>query len=746
VARRKQGQGGGRRPGPRQRPDGGAAAGALRADQTAASPPAAAPARLPWSWLGGIALLAFAVRAWIATQLYETALFQRPQLDSWEFLVWAKDIAGGELFRWLATSHGPGYAYFLALLLKLGGGSLLAVSVLQGALGSAVCALVAVLGARAFDDRRAGLAAGVLLALYGPLVYIELSLFAEGFFIFLLVLGLWVLTGSRPPGDQTAGWALAAGLAIGLAAVTRATALPLLPLAAGIVLLGRTPWPRRAAVWMLLGWLAVVVPVIALVRVSSGDWLPVQSFGGLNFYMGNHTGASGTPEARLGSGWDVLFHEPERHGVSGDAARERYFMSKARRDIAAEPLAFVAGLGRKALWLLQADEIRDMVNFFRQQVPALAWLPGFGLLLPLAVWGGWLARRRLSPFLWLYLALFVFSNIAIVMAARYRIPLVPVLAVLAGGAVVWLGERLRRARLRELAPAVAVLLAVTVVTRLREHAPSHDFSEEWGLTAASLVLLERYDEAEDAVERALAENPGWAHALVQRANLRLRAGDAAGAEEALRAAVAVSPDYQQARLGLGMALARRQDLAGAERELRHALSVIPGDARVLAELGQVLLASGKVEEAGSIYRQLVEKEPQRADAWIALARIEGAARRPAAGAALAAKATAAAPDRADAWILLAMLSLDAGDAAQAERALAAAEKLTGPDAPHIALGRALLDRLQGRPESADRRLRDALQRYPGFAEAAQLLLANAAEQGRRAEAEAFLAGLRAGRS
>ncbi len=738
ARRKKRGQDSGRRQGA------GAAAGARRAEQASAGP--ASPGRLPWSWLGGIALLAFVVRAWIATQLHATALFQRPQLDSWEFLVWAKDIADGELFRWLATSHGPGYAYFLALLLKLGGGSLLAVSMLQGALGSAVCALVAALGARTFDDRRAGLAAGVLLALYGPLVYIELSLFAEGFFIFLLVLGLWVLTGSRPPGDQTAGWALAAGCAVGLAAVTRATALPLLPLAAGIVLLGRTPWPRRAAGWMLLGWLAVVGPVIALVRVSSGDWLPVQSFGGLNFYMGNRTGAAGTPEARLGSGWDVLFHEPERQGVSGDAARERYFMSKARRDIAAEPLAFVAGLGRKALWLLQVDEIRDMVNFFRQQVPALAWLPGFGLLLPLAVWGGWLARRRLSPFLWLYLALFVFSNIAIVVAARYRIPLVPVLAVLAGGAVVWLGERLWRARLRELAPAVAVLLAVAVVTRLREHAPSHDFSEEWGLTAASLQLLERYDEAEDAVERALAENPDWAHALVQRASLRLRAGDAAGAEEALRAAVAVSPDYQQARLGLGMALARRQDLAGAERELRHALSVIPGDARVLAELGQVLLASGKVEEAGSIYRQLVEKEPQRADAWIALARIEGAARRPAAGAALAAKATAAAPDRADAWILLAMLSLDAGDAAQAERALAAAEKLTGPDAPHVAFGRALLDRLQGRPESADRRLRAALQRNPGFAEAAQLLLANATELGRRAEAEAFLAGLRAGRS
>ena len=409
----------------------------------------------------------------------------------------------------------------------------------------------------------------------------------------------------------------------------------------------------------------------------------------------------------------MLFYEPERHGISGDAARERYFTRKARREIAAEPLAFAAGLGRKALWLLQADQIRDMVRFFRQQVPALAWLPGFGLLLPLAVWGGWLARRRLSPFLWLYLALFVFSNVAIVVAARYRIPLVPVLAVLAGGAVVWLGERLRRDRLRELAPAVAVLLAVAVVTRLREHEPSHDFAEESGLTAGSLQILERYDEAADAVERALAENPRWAHALVQRANLRLQAGDAAGAEEALRAAVAASPDYQQARLGLGMALARRHDLPGAERELRHALL---GGSRRRERAGRARRSAvGERQGGGGRARssgQLVEKEPQQAEASIARA----ASREPPGG-----------PPREPPWRQRPRprhrTAPTPGSSWPCCRSTPATRRrrrrrsppprsFTGPDAPHVSLGRALLDRLQGRPESADRRLRAVLQRNP----------------------------------
>ena len=51
---------------------------------------------------------------------------------------------------------------------------------------------------------------------------------------------------------------------------------------------------------------------------------------------------------------------------------------------------------------------------------------------------------------------------------------------------------------------------------------------------------------------------------------------------------------------------------------------------------------------------------------------------------------------------------------------------------------------QGQPAAVDQLLRATLARYPGFQPAAALLLANAAEHGRRAEAEAFLASLRAG--
>ena len=129
---------------------------------------------------------------------------------------------------------------------------------------------------------------------------------------------------------------------------------------------------------------------------------------------------------------------------------------------------------------------------------------------------------------------------------------------------------------------------------------------------------------------------------------------------------------------------------------------------------------------------------------LALARIAGARQHPQEGLALARRAVELAPDDAQAWLVLAHLALDTRDLPTAAQALDRLAALLGADHPQVALTRALLLRAQGQPAAVDQLLRATLARYPGFQPAAALLLANAAEHGRRAEAEAFLASLRAG--
>lgn len=579
--------------------------------------------RLPRTWAFAIAAIAFLVRAAVAVQLGRTALFERPQLDSFEFLLWGNGIAHGALFHWLAPTHGPGYPFFLGLLLALTGGSLPLVRLAQAALGAGLCVLAAALGARFFEDRRAGLAAGLLLAFYGPLVYVEVSFLAEGLFVFLLTLALWTVAVRGEVSGRT-------GLLLGLATATRATALPLMPVFAALAWLRRRP---RAAAWMALAWLAVVAPVLVFLRATRGSWIPVQAFGGLNLYMGNRIGASGTPTARLGGDWDLLHYEPQRLGIEDDAARERYYTKKVLGEIARQPLGFAAGLGRKALWLLQDDEIREShsLYFFRERSSALRLLPGFGLLFPLSAWGLWLARRRLPAEAVAYLAAMAVSCVAIIVSSRYRLPLVPLLAASAGGAAVWAFDRLRARRWRELAPAAAVLALAALVPHVRDHAPSRNLAEEWALTASSLQSLGRLEEARRAVERALAADPGSALAWLQEGRLRLAARDAAGAERAFREAARRGPNYQRAHLELGMLYRRKGEPAEAERALRRSLWLVPDDPATLAELAGLLAARAASDtaaggEAAGLLRRLLAIDPSNGAAWTMLAGIAGSER------------------------------------------------------------------------------------------------------------------------
>jgi tetratricopeptide (TPR) repeat protein len=686
------------------------------ADETAAAP--------PWRWLLAIAGLGFALRAAVAVELSDVVLYRYPQLDSLEFLLWAQSIARGEAHWPAVPTHGPGYPYLLATLLALFDGSLLAARLVQAALGGLLCGLVGVLAARIFD-RRAAIAASLLLAVYGPLVYVETALLAEGSFLLLLCAALAALLwpARTPRGELVA--VATAGLLLGMAAAVRATALPLLVAAIVLVALERRRSRRLAGAAVLAAAaLVVVLPVLAQVRQASGSWLPIQAYGGLNLWMGNRPGAPGVPTARVGGDWDRLSGEPAREGIAGAAAQERYFTRRALAAIAAEPGAWLAVLGRKALWLVQDEEIRESHSyyFFRAQSVLLRLLPGFALLFPLAMVGllRGVRERRLPAAIAVYLLVMTASCVGIVVSSRYRLPLVPVLAVLAGGGAGWLLATARQRRWRALLVPGAVAAGALLLTLIRDHAPSRNPAEEWALTAASLETRNDLAAAREAVARALDADRDSALAWSLAGRLAVRAEDWPAAESAFATAVRLSPDYHLARLNLGSVRRKHGDLASALPELRHARELLPAHPATLRELGEALVAAGEVEEARRVYGELVEIAPD-AGTHLALARLEGAARNPARGAEHAAAAARLRPGEPEPWLTLAMLSLDAGDAPQAREALTRASGLLGPESPPIALGWALLDRLEGRPAAAADRLRRVLARHPDYQPAAQLL-------------------------
>jgi tetratricopeptide (TPR) repeat protein len=698
-------------------------------------------ARLVPEWFAEVAIVlgALAVRMAVAGATWDLPLVQQPQLDSRELLSWATVIASGNHGWPLAPTHGPLYPYFLAGLLTITNDALYDVRLWQAGLGAASVWLVIRL-ARRFFNRSVALMAGVLVALYGPLVYVETSLYEEGLFVFLLLLTL--LLASAPNRWSKA----AAGGCLGLAAAARPTALLLLP----VLFLTERQHGSPSPVWLrrvlIVGTCVAVLALFAAKSYAVSGNPMLRGYGGLNFYMGNRPGSDGVADARLGQAWDLLQAEPIKLGIENPVAQDRYYLSRALQEIRRQPGAFASVLLRKCIWLVQRTEIRDShsFQFFASQSLWLRLLPGFALLFPLAAIGLLAAaRNHAAPLLLVgYLAVLAGTCIALVVGLRYRVPLMPVLAIFAAYGVHSEWTLARAHRWREAALPLALGAVCTVVAFAKPHRPSLNFAEEYALTGSSLVSQHRLVEAASAYEKAIIASPERALGSNGLGVVALDQGRLEEAERRFREAIAREPGYAAARYHLGVALRQRGDLGGAIREFRQAVQIRPDDGEATSSLADGLLATGRPAEALTYYERLDRfASAPNANLYVAIARANGELGRVAVAEQWAEKATALDPANGDAWFVLSLCQRSARQFDAARQSLSRAASLLG-NGVQVRLGGVMLLRAEGRRADAGATLRQVLEDAPDSADARALWIEYAREDGDMQRAEEFLRNLR----
>src|SRR5215203_2159814 len=128
---------------------------------------------LQWrsSWLlAAIALLAAGVRLIYLRQIQPAPLFTLLMGDSKSYDAWARRIAAGDWIGLDVFYQAPLYPYFIGVVYTVFGRDLLTVRLVQAGLGALSCGLLAHAGWRLFS-KRAGLIAGVCLALYAPAIF-----------------------------------------------------------------------------------------------------------------------------------------------------------------------------------------------------------------------------------------------------------------------------------------------------------------------------------------------------------------------------------------------------------------------------------------------------------------------------------------------------------------------------------------------------------------------------------------------
>jgi len=576
----------------------------------------------PWFWPAVIFAVAFLLRAVYTFQVRYTPFFQTLGLDAKFYDQWARDIAGGSAERG-AFFMTPLYSYFLAVVYRLFGRDLLLVRLIQAGLGAATASLVYLLGRDVFD-RRVGLLAGLLTASYGALIFYDCSVLLTPLLVFLNVLALYLILRADASGKPI--HYLAAGAVLGLATIGRAAAL--LPAAAAILWIGLSkrarprgnapPAPRsvalRRAALVVLGIALVVGPVTLRNYVVERDFVLITFNGGLNFFIGNSESATGgyvRPE-----GLDIV-SDPDGSAIAERAlGRELkpsevsgYWYDRSWTQIKARPGQWAELMARKLAFVMSSYELPQLENYyFQKRYSALLALPlpGFAIIAPLGLVGLVLTFRRRRPrLLALYCSVYLLSIVGFFVVARYRLPVVPVLIVLASYAVV---ELARRVRAREFA-ALAVPLVVLGVLLYAVNANHYGVDRASGYAQPhfrlGIIYAERgmTEEAIAEYETAIGLDPDYPKSYLNLGAVLTEAGRTDEAMAAFREALRLDPAYASARINLAMLLERSGDY---DRALSHVDSVLARDRRnptALKERGVILYRSGNPDEAEAWLRE-----------------------------------------------------------------------------------------------------------------------------------------------
>jgi tetratricopeptide (TPR) repeat protein len=594
-----------------------------------------------WFWL---ILCGALVLRWIyLLQIAAIPLFENLAGDGRVYDEWAQRIAAGDWLGQGVFYQAPLYPYFLGVLQFVVGHNLWLIRFGQIIVGAFSCAVIYLVGKNLFS-RAAGIAAGLLLAIYAPAIFFDVLIEKSILDIILLSLLLFILLDSGME-SHWAKW-FAAGALLGLLGLSRENALILVPVIALWLLLqfANQPLALRAR-WLGLffaGLLLVLFPVGLRNLTVGGEFKLTTSQLGANFYIGNNPAANGT----YGSIRNII-HENQLEGPDAKRLAERalgrtltagevssYWLGQALEYVRAQPTKWLRLLGLKWLLVWNAREIEDSDDFYIYQswswlLKLLGWINNFGILAPLAAVGLWLTRDRWR-YLWpLYVMILALAaSVAIFYVfGRYRYPLVPLLVLFAGAGVV---EAMRLFRDRvwiRLVPALLILIAAGVIVNWPLQKVSGAGAAGYNNLANAYAKQGRVDEAIKTALQAIAVQPDYGVAHYNLGNLYVRQGNFDLAKQHFEAALRLLPNYAEAHSNYGQLLAERGDIAAGIEHFKKAVVLNPTLSRAQLNLGVALAKQGNTEAAIGPLKAAARLNPESPQASFYLGSIYAAQNR-----------------------------------------------------------------------------------------------------------------------
>ncbi len=619
--------------------------------------------RADWLQLGIVVGVALALRlAFYFLNKAFNPTFYFPVMDSLYHHEWALDLVAGGTPGTDVFFRGPMYPYFLAALYKISGSSIAFAVFVHHILGALTAGIV-YLTARELFSRTVSLVAGLTVALYWVLVFMEGDLLVETLFIFFNSMSLYLLTVGIV--RRRSRFLALGGLALGLATITRPSVMvffPAVPLAIWLAYRRSSATAKSAApAKRTRGWIAqsVIVAIACAIPIlpvmirnySVGHAIvPIGSSGGVNFYIGNNPSSDGSTAIVPGTradwwgGYDdaIAIAEKDRGRKLSLAEVSDYYFDRGFDYIKSNPAQATEHMLKKFRMFWGAGErANDKFIYFFWHLAKMKYvpLPGFWLVAPLAILGAFLLWRRRSELVMLYLfvALYSIGVIVFFVNARFRLPIIPVLCIFSAYAAVYLWRGFRSKQFGIVTSLLVLAAAATLVNsdylyQKQMRAYSDAFSNytlgnaylKMGDRATALSHYTRADEiyreyptpSYRAIQREVDYNLGtllWEEGMCSRAiEVLARVG---GNDEMTVHALDC----------LGDCYLKRKDVANAARAYEALAAVSPSDQRGIAGLARCAALNGEFEKAEKMLHQIVNPTGTvYPPAYIALADVQRA--------------------------------------------------------------------------------------------------------------------------
>ena len=583
--------------------------------------------------------------------------------DVSEYHSHAMQLLAGELLPAGVPIHAPLYAAFLAFLLKITAMDYFAVRLVQSLLLMTFTALPVFLmmqncadGGEKQEKNRLLLPAlaVLLLTLYPPMAVYQCELISEPLMIVLSLWGLFFATRAAAPLKKSAF--CLSGLFCTLALLTHPNSL-LFFIALFFFLLfemrrnpGRITFSRLAL--FLLPFLLLVLPFSLWNSHLAGRAIFIQANSGFNYYLGNNPAATGTCYIPPGLAWEKVHANAAAAAAAEATSTDACFLKETMHGILRHPLRFGGLLLKKAALALNGQEFTTWSDiavlkelFLHRHLYSGSFAILLLLSLPLLLCG--LAdgafRSRMKWFL-LYFISFYISQILLLTAGRYRLPLTVPLCVFAAYFLCAPGTCFATTRKTALWCAALLFTAWIAfwpfqrdIVRERNYALSV-LAESWlrsGNPAKAEELLAVADDplfndrrcnllgevmlakgdpaaAELWFRKAMQDYPNQYHGYMNCGTLLLDAKRWDQAEELFAkarplvrdASGMADLDYNTGRLHHA-----RGEIKKAEEYYRKALSHVPTHRRALNNLGALTLAEKKYPEAVQLFQKASKLEP-----------------------------------------------------------------------------------------------------------------------------------------